>query len=409
MKAMPTTSGGYYDDGMSFEDGVKYLRELLDEFPFSDWRELSDGTKESRSQAVHLSAMFNQFAPLLISRDSGRMGFLYNSNSQRSGKSLLMKMAIIPVNGRMASQSWSRDEELKKTIDAESLRASRYLAFDNVRPHTHVASQVLEGFMTSASHTGRLLGYTQMFEAPNTATVFISGNDLTVSTDLKWRMLECSLFVEEADVQSRKVKEPIDESWLREMKNRRNILNALSAIIRAWADAGQPEAKDNIRLGYEPWCRVFGGLTKFSGFGDPLAPPEDFDGEQDIDTETANMRSLIMVLADPILSGDSKREEFNFQQIVNAAHNNELFDWLLDGKDVEQHEAGSLVRTDYVLKSDSKSKVGKLLKRYLPYAGELQGPRHRSFWFGQGDQRRQVKTSSMGQSGRRKFILELGK
>jgi hypothetical protein len=124
---------------------------------------------------------------------------------------------------------------------------------------------------------------------------------------------------------------------------------------------------------------------------------------------SANMRSLIMVLADPILSGDSKREEFNFQQIVNAAQNNELFDWMLDGKDIEQHEAGSLVRSDYVLKSDSKSKFGKLLKRYLPYAGELQGPRHRAFWFGQGDQRRQVKTSSLGRTGRRKFIIELAK
>jgi hypothetical protein len=150
---MPTTSGGYYDDGMSFEDGVTYFRTLLAEFPFADWRELNDGTKESRSQAVHMSAMLSQAAPLLISRDSSRPGYLYNSNSQRSGKSLLMKIAIIPVNGRMASQSWSKDEELKKTIDAEVLRASRYIAFDNVRSHTHVASQVLEGFMTSASHT----------------------------------------------------------------------------------------------------------------------------------------------------------------------------------------------------------------------------------------------------------------
>lgn len=405
---MATTSGGYYNDGMSFDDGVSYLRELLDEFPFADWRELSDGTKESRSQAVHLSAMLSQAAPLLIPRDSSRPGYLYNSNSQRSGKSLLMKMAIIPVNGRMASQSWSRDEELKKTIDAEVLRGSRYIAFDNVRSHTHVASQVLEGFMTSASHTGRLLGQTQMFEAANTTTVFVSGNDLTVSTDLKWRMLECTLFVSEADIQSRKVKKPIDESWLKIEKNRRDIMNALSAIIRAWADAGQPLATEHLRLGYEHWCSVFGGLTKFSGFGDPLAPTADADGEDDIDSEASNMRSLIAVLADPIIKGHSEHEEFTFQQIVNAAHLNELFEWVLDGKDVETIE-GEFRKYDYVLKSDAKSRFGKLLKRYLPYAGEQQGPRHRSFWFGKGDQRLQIKTSSVGQTGRRKFILELAK
>lgn len=407
---MATTSGGYYDDALSKEDGVEYLRKLLSEFPFSDWRELSDGTKESRSQAVHVAAMLSQMAPLLIPRDSARMGFLYNSNSQRSGKSLLMKMAIIPVNGRMASQSWNqKDEELRKTLDAEVLRASRYLAFDNVRPRTHVASQVLEGFMTSSTHTGRLLGHTQMFEAANTATVFISGNYLTVSTDLKWRMLECALFVAEADVQARHVKHPIDEAWLKDAKNRRDICNALSAIIRAWADAGQPLATQNIRLGYEQWCSAYGGLTVFSGFGDPLALPDDFDGEEDIDTEMADMRSLIRLLSESIVSGEERRLEYTFQQVVNVVHENELFDWMIDGKEVAEHEGstGALIHKDFILKSDSKSKFGKLLKRYMPYSGELQGPRHRLFWIGKGDQRHQIRTSSTGQSGKRKFIIEL--
>jgi len=406
---MPTRSGGCYDDKLSLEDAVKYLRELLVEFPFTDWRDDNEGVMQSRSQAVHITAMLSQFAGRLIPRESSRLGFFYNSNSQRSGKSLLMKMAIIPTNGWMAGQAWNtKEEEMRKVLDAEVLRASRYIAYDNVRERTHISSQTLEGFMTLVMWTGRLLGKTQMFTAQNLATVFIAGNNLTVSSDLKQRMLECKLFVSEANVQLRQVKHPIDDAWLMDPKNSLDIRNALWAIIRHWADNGQYKATENLRLGYEPWCRVFGGLVKFAGFGDPLAPPEDED-EEDIDTEAADMRALVKILAEPILHGETKRVEYPFQEVVNVAHHNDLFDWMLDGKEVSEHapSTGILVRSDYVLKADSRSKFGKLLKRYAPYSGELQGPRHRSFWFGKGDQSRQIKTSSCGRAGRRKFVAEL--
>lgn len=260
--------------------------------------------------------------------------------------------------------------------------------------------------MTSSTWTGRLLGKTQMFEAANAATVFITGNDLSVSPDIKRRTVEVTLFVSEADVQTRIVENPIDDAWLLDSKNRRDILNALSAIIRHWANDGQQLATKNLRIGYERWCQVFSGITQFAGFGDPLAPPGEMEEEQDMDTETADVRNLVLVLADSIISDDGKRIEYTFQQVVNLAHEHELFDWILDGKEVEQHEEAALVRRDYILKTDSKSKFGKLLKRYAPYTGEAQGPRFRVFRVGKGDKARQIRMSSIGRTGRRKFIVE---
>src|SRR5207248_3058208 len=135
---------------------------------------------------------------------------------------------------------------------------------------------------------------------------------------------------------------------------------------------------------------------------------EDFE-EEDIDTETADMRTLVGLLVESIIAGDERRVEYTFQQIVNIVHESELFDWLIDGKEVAEHEAstGALIHKDFVLKSDSKSKFGKLLKRYMPYSGELQGPRFRLWHIGKNDQCRQIRTSSTGQTGRRKFIVEL--
>ena len=400
------TSNGYYDDKLSLEDAVVYLRKLLAEFPFADWQmENAEGFRQSRSQAVHVTAMLSQFAGGLIPRESLRLGYIYDSNTQRSGKSLLTKMVIIPSNGRMASQSWSpKDEELRKVLDAETLRGSRYIIFDNVK--SHVSSQVLEGFMTSPTWTGRLLGKTQMFEAANLATIFITGNDLSVSPDVKHRTLEVAMFVPEANVQSRKVKHPIDDAWLMNLKHRREILNVLWAIVRHWEANGKPLATENLRIGYERWCEVFAGLTIFAGFGDPLAESEG-DEEEDLDTEGADARTLMAVLAEPLLKGELRRAEYEYQQVVNVAHDADLFDWILDGKQVEIKEGGIVRREDFVLKSESHSKFGKLLKRYAPFVGQEKGPKHRLFRIGKGEGSQLIRTSSTGRSGRRKFVVEL--
>ncbi len=402
---MPTLSK-YYDDQLSLDDATHYLRGLLDEFPFADWGpERADGIRNSRSMAVHLSAMFNQFAGRLVPRDVPRMGYIYDSNNQGSGKSLLCATAIVPANGRMATQAWnSKDEELKKTLDAETLRAARYICFDNVR--AFVSSQVLEGFMTASDHTGRLLGKTQMFEAANAATVFITGNNLSVSADIKRRTLQVSLFVAEADVQARQVQHPIDVHWLRDPGHRRDIQNALSAIIRGWFDAGKPMATQNLRVGYEHWCSVFGGLVQFAGFGDPLAIVEDDD--DDMDNEAADMRVLIKVMAESLLSGEQDHVEHSYQAVVNMAHDNGLFEWILDGKEVETTE-GPYTKKDFMLKADAHSKFGKLMKRWAPAAGDAKGPKFRIFRLGKADGSQIVRTSSTGRAGRRRYILELPK
>ena len=352
------TSQGYYDDKLSLDDATTFLRLLLNEFPFSDWyddpAEFAGG-RQSRSQAVQVMAMLSQFGRGLVPRGSLGMGFVYNSNSQRSGKSLLAKIAVVPVNGKMATQTWnSKDEELRKIIDAEMLRAARYIIFDNVRGH--LSSPVIEALITSASWTGRMLGKTQMFEVANTATVFITGNDITVSSDMAHRALTVDLFVEEANVQERKVLAPIDDAWLMTKANRVQILSALWSIVRHWVKDGKPLATENLRNGFERWCEVFGGMVKYAGFGDGLAAPE--VGSAEIDTTDTDMHSLVRTLAKELDEEGKKRVEFPFQDLVDLAHEDGLFEWLLDGKDKEGH---------YLLEHKSSARFGLLLRKYAPF------------------------------------------
>lgn len=357
--------GVVLDETLTLEQATDYLRELLVEFPFADWVEIEradeDGggkIRQSRSQAVQVAAMLSQFAKGLLPRDQLRMGVIWNANSPRSGKTLLAKIALAPVNGFVAIQSWNKEDvELRKVLEAEVIRGAPYILFDNVKGH--MQSQVLEMLLTAPYLSGRVLGVSKMFTAPNLATFYATGNDCTVSPDIGFRCLQCNLFVEEAAPGDRKIKRVIDDVWLATEKNRHAILSALWAIVRSWAAAGCPPPSGSLRAGYQEWSRVIGGMVEFAGFGDCLA-----ENEIEADTENEDMRALVKHLLATDAEGLQRRQEFTFQQIVNVCHAQGLFEWTLDGK-FDKDNA-----TDWILTNKDMSRFGKLLRRYAPVQGQ---------------------------------------
>jgi hypothetical protein len=285
---------------------------------------------------------------------ANRMGFIYNANSQRSGKTLLAKLAIMAVCGVFKAQPWKGNEDdLNKVLDSEMLAGSLYICFDNVRGY--MGSQTLEGLMTAPQWTGRVLGKTQMFTAENHMNLFITGNDCIVSPDMAHRCLICDLFVEQGDVQERQVKNLIDEVWLMDIENRRNILSALWGLAKHWNKAGRPTATSlgfKPRLGFERWGDLIGGIVGAAGFGNPL---EKVQLESAGDSEERNIHKLIDRMRDMAL-GES-RGEFSFQQVVDFCHDDGLFDYMLDGKETQD---------GYKLNASSTSRFGLTLNRYAP-------------------------------------------
>jgi len=360
-KTPVTRENPYYE--WTLQESTDYLRWILREFPFGDWKtvevsEADGGTgepiRQSRSQAVQVAAMLSLFCMGLIPKGSNRMGFIYNANSQRSGKTLLAKLAIMTVTGTFKAQPWKgNEEELNKLLDAEMLAGSMYVCFDNVRGY--MSSQTLEGLMTSPQWTGRVLGRTQMFTAENRMNLFITGNDCIVSPDMSHRCLICDLFVEQGDVQERQVENLIDEPWLMDKENRRNTLSALWGIVRAWGKAGKPKAASfgyKPRLGFERWGEIIGGVVGFAGFGNPL---EKVQLEQAGDSEERNIRKLIDKMRQMTL-GDN-RGEFDFQTVVNFCRDEGLFDYMLDGREGAD---------GFKLNPSSASKFGLTIGRYAP-------------------------------------------
>ena len=97
-----------------------------------------------------MAAMASQAHPNLLPAHASRVGFIYRANTERSGKTLLCKLALIPFYGKMAVQTWTKKEEdLRKAIDAEMLGGARYIVFDNVRGH--IQSPSIEALMTNTT------------------------------------------------------------------------------------------------------------------------------------------------------------------------------------------------------------------------------------------------------------------
>lgn len=392
-RIMTVDNGVVVRDDQPLEEAVCFLTSLHEEFPLSERK--ADG--KCRSLAVSIAGMLSLFGVGLLGPLTTRMHFCYTANSQRSGKSLLAKLAIVPVSGpaRVCTKPDS-PEELRKELSSVAINGRSYFFLDDLEGM--LKSQELNAFMTSAVVGGRMLGGMTDFSAAKQCVVFITGNNLALSTDIANRTLRCSLYTEEFDVQSRHVKRTIDEEWLCRPAVRGDILTALWTLVKAWDKAGRPKGT-RVLKGFERWCEVFGGIVAHAGFGDPCeAPPlDDTSG----DTDAADMRTLVEVLVADMEErpasvegpwSPSTRKEFHFQDLVDACMENSCFEWHMEG--VLRKEKNT-DREWLELNNKSKSWLGK------QWSGTAGG---RIFRLKDG---RSVRFGSRGRNRHKRYMVEI--
>ncbi len=394
-KDLPS-SHGYYDDALSLEDAVTYLYNLYSEFPFADWSkpftpDYFSTTQEictSRSFACQIAASISLFAGGLLPPMTSRMGFLYNANSQRSGKTLLAKMAITPIFGSFKTQPWQpNDEVMTKLLDSEVLAASNYICFDNIRGI--LASQPLEGFMTSPYWAGRVLGKSEVFEAENNAQIFITGNNLNIGTDVFQRFLTIDLNIEESNAQDREILNVIDDYWLSQEQNRQKIISCLWALIRYWNKSGRPQASGKPFLGFEIWGKTIGGIVEHAGLGNILERPVLINAG---DTESSDMAELVEKLSRKDLTA-----EYTFQEVIDTMYDHELVAWKLKGRTEWNMETQ---REHLKLDHSAVSSVGILLRNYA------NGDRGKIYPVTEGEQKRPYRFSIKGKGRSKKYCIQ---
>ncbi len=336
-----------------FDEARGVLRDLLKEFPFGD----RDRDGNSRGMAAVVAAALSLFGIGLLGPLTSRMHFVFTANTVGSGKSLLAKIAICPVFGPARVRSKGENaEELRKELSTAALDGDSYFLIDDV--DGMLRSQELNAFMTSSTVGGRMLGRLGGgFSAEKQCVVFITGNNLKLSTDIERRTLRVGLYSEEFDVQDRQISTVIDEAWLCRPDHRGRLLSALWALIREWDGAGRPRGGRELR-GFEQWCATFGGIVVHAGFGDPCAPAplDDNSGSN----ERADMLALVSALAERLATPQgepARRREFTFQELVDVAQERDAFSWAMEGTWKKDRDSGE----EWLeLSQRSKSTLGKL-------------------------------------------------
>lgn len=357
------------DSEMTLERARAVINDLVREFPFGDYKEDTPENRASgvvglsRSQAVHVANMVSLYAAGLMHELVYRLHFVYVANAQRSGKTLLAKTAIVPIFGpAKAVPKPEAEDDFKKLLTTMAVTAAPYLFLDDL--DGLLKSQALNAFMTAPTWTDRAMGSHGQVCAMKETVVIVTGNNLSLSTDIANRTLRCNLYIDEFNAQDRTIQRVIDEEYLARPAVRGDILSALWCFIREWDKAGRPKGK-RVLKGFEQWCETFGGIVMHSGFGDPIEPPpaDDYSG----DTEAADMQTLVQALVDdmqvrpnamePELEWEPPRKkEFEFEELVECAQELDCFSWMMDGQ-VKNTEDGKRIIT---LNQRSKSALGKM-------------------------------------------------
>lgn len=350
---------------MGLDEAVTLLRDLLGEFPFRD----APGEGACRNLSVQVAAMVTVFGLGLLDRTSTVPMFIYTANAPRSGKTLLMQAAVVPVHGQVRLNAYARnDEELRKRLDGEAMSGSRYVCFDNAK--VHISSATLEAWITAPMWGGRVLGTPKLFEVEKQSVTFLTANNCTVSEDLANRSLFVDLFVPSADPQDRAIARPIDYRWLCAPATRRDILSALWALVRHWDASGRPGAGRQL-AGFGEWSDVCAAIVRCAGIGDPLEKPVLAVGGNE---EAEDMLALVERLVDT-MEGDE--DEFEFEEVVKACLDLDLFHWMTDGA----QDAGALSQR-------GRSLLGKLMVTYGGRVFRIGGAMYQFGFRGRNRQRR---------------------
>lgn len=338
-------SGIQIDEKMPLEKAVAILRDYLREFPFED----------PRSQAVQLAAMLAVYGANLLALTSPKLNFVYDANKPRSGKTLLAIMALAPVCGDVAVRTLpEKEKDLETVIEAATLGSKPYILFDDIEGM--IKNRTLNAFMT-ASHVDVRIFHTQrLVSMPKVSTVFLTGNNLSLTPDISGRSLVCRLFVEEADVQTRKIARVINERYLCQADVRGEFLSAMWSIVRSWSESGRTKGSTSLQ-GFQEWSEVFGGMVEFAGFEDPLQPMKE---DASLDPQYEDMRALVTALLSAFPK-DQKTHEFEFDQIVKKCREFNCFPGAIDGRErVEKDPDGQVVERHFDLSAKSRSILGKI-------------------------------------------------
>ncbi len=238
-----------------------FLRDLIGSFPFV--------TPADRSVALSaiLTTLFRRSLPT-----APLHGF--NAPAAGTGKSMLVDLASIIATSRPAPviAQGKSEEEMEKRLGSALIAGDVMIAIDNCEEP--LGGELLCQAMTQTSLKVRILGSSINAEVPSNATVFATGNNLTLIGDMTRRAIRATL---DAGVERPELRAFDRDPLAMAATHRGDYVTAGLTILRAFHIAGRPS--QTVPLGsFTAWSGWVRDALIWLGEADPCETMEGMRG-----------------------------------------------------------------------------------------------------------------------------------
>ena len=193
----------------------------------------------------------------------------FTSPTAGTGKSLLVDIvAALAIGQLMPVISHGKtEEELEKRLGAALLAGDVVISLDNCEHR--LESTFLCQALTQEKLNIRMLGLSRNVETPVNATIFATGNNLTIAGDLIRRTLLCSL---DAHCERPELRTFDVDAIKTTRSNRGQLIAAALTVLRAWQVAQKQEKLSLSPFGsFEQWSRRIREPLVWLGRADPCS------------------------------------------------------------------------------------------------------------------------------------------
>lgn len=252
------------------EAALALLKDVLTEFSFAGDADLAAALAAMLTAAVRPSL---NHAPMIHVR----------AHMVGSGKSYLCELITALATPQRGTPTTfpGDDEECRKLLLAELLRAPAVIEFDNLTSDL-VAHKSLCTVLTSEHMSGRILGVSKTATVNTRALFLSSGNNVGPVQDMTRRCITIHLDPGCEVPAARTFSRP---DLVRDVLRQRGLyVSAALTIVRAWIGAGRPKTECKSLAGYLDWSDLCRQPLLWLGLADPtesvfLAMTEDPDRE----------------------------------------------------------------------------------------------------------------------------------
>lgn len=226
--------------------------------------------------------------------------FVIIATEPRTGKTFLVELIAVIATGHkpVPTALATTKEENEKRIETAALSGRPIMHLNNIENGMELQSQALAQLSTEGQLTIRKLGrHTEGLCDNRATTIFLNGNNISVSQDLTLRTVVCQLDAKREDPEKRKFEfDPIKQV----RKDRGTYLADVFTIVRAFKASGFPEQSVHNVAGYETWSRLVQQPLVWLGMADPLG---DMSTMRAVDTTAQTLTRLIEVLKKHFAAG----------------------------------------------------------------------------------------------------------